>query len=250
MGQVDTIGEVLAQMRQLDTELDADDGVSWFNRLYLAVTQTVVDSVGQIPERAPGFLERLDVVFANLYFEALDAAAGDGVPRGYPFHAWKPLFARRRRRDIAPIQFAIAGMNAHINHDLALAVQVVWRERGIAIDRHAPEFQDFNAVNPLLERVEADVKVWLLTGALQELDRRFGPVDDVIAIWKVTNARDAAWTNSEVLSHLRDEGALERRYREVIDRTTGAWSRALLRPVGFFEGAPLIRLAPGGAPSG
>jgi hypothetical protein len=243
VANVNTIAQVLKRMKQIDKELGPDDGVKWFNRLYLAVTQAVVDNVDTVPQRAQGFLERLDVVFSNLYFDAFDAAAGrKRLPDDYRFRAWKPLFDRRHRPDIAPIQFALAGMNAHINHDLGLAVQDVCRERGVAVDRDSGEYRDYTAVNGLIERVERDVKVWLLTGALGELDRRFGPVDDVIAIWSVTAARDAAWTHSEVLSHLRDEGFIERHYREVLDRTTGAYSRALLRPVGFFDGAPLIPL--------
>jgi hypothetical protein len=243
VAHVNTIAEVLARMKALDAELPPTDGARWFNKLYLAVTQGVVDNIGSLHQRAPGFLERPDVVFANLYFDAFDAAAGHvRLPDSYPFRAWKPLFDRRHRRDIAPIQFALAGMNAHINHDLTLAAQDVCRERGVRVGRGTGEYRDYTAVNGLIERAERDVKVWLLTGALHEVDQRFGPVDDVIAIWSVTAARDAAWTHSEVLSHLNDTGFVERHYRDVLDRTTGAYSRALLRPVGFFAGAPLIPL--------
>ena len=243
MPPAQTIDDVLARMRALDSELGPDDGVRWFNRLYLAVTESVVDSLGDWPQRAPGFLKDLDIVFANRYFQAL-AAAGDGasLPAGYPHHAWKPLFASRHRRDVAPIQFAVAGMNAHINHDLALTVQDVCRARGVAVRHGSPEYDDFTSVNDLLQRVEAQVKAWLLTGALGELDRHFGPVDDLVAIWSVVKAREAAWTHGEVLSHFRDTGFVERNYRAVLDRTTGAYSRALLRPVGVFEGAPRFRI--------
>jgi hypothetical protein len=242
MPPAQTIDDVLARMQALDAELDPNDGVKWFNRLYLAVTQGVVDNLDGWPQQSPGFLEALDVVFANLYFEALDAA-GDGTPpAGYRFHAWKPLFERRHRRDIAPIQFALAGMNAHINHDLALGVQDVCRDRDVRVRHGSDEYDDYTSVNQLLERVEAQVKVWLLTGALAEVDRRFGPVDDIVAIWSVKHAREAAWTHAEVLSHMKDTGFVERHYREVLDRTTGAYSRALLQPVGFYEGAPLFQL--------
>jgi hypothetical protein len=243
VGHVNTIAQVLARMKKLDADLPPTDGVRWFNKLYMAVTQGVADNVGRMKQHAPGFLERLDVVFANLYFDALDAAAGHRhLPDSYPYRAWKPLFDRRQRRDIAPIQFALAGMNAHINHDLTLAAQDTCRDRGVGVKRGSGEYEDYTAVNTLIERVEREVKVWLLTGALGEVDRRFGPVDDIIAIWSVSAARDAAWTHAEVLSHLSDTGFVERHYRDVLDRTTGAYSRALLRPVGFFDGAPLIPL--------
>jgi hypothetical protein len=240
---VRTIEEVLARMVELDAALDSHDGVRWFNKLYLAVTQAVAGNRGKMKEASPGFLEQLDVSFANFYFDALDAAGGRSLPSDYPFHAWKPLLERRHRRDIAPIQFALAGANAHINHDLALGVQDVCRARGVRVSRDSGEYKDYRAVNGLIQQTEREVKAWLLTGALVEVDRHFGPVDDLVAIWSVTAARDAAWTHAEVLSHLSDTGFVERHYRGVLDRTTGAYSRALLRSVGVFEGAPLFRAA-------
>jgi hypothetical protein len=198
------------------------------------VTRGIAGWLTSNEQASPGFLERLDVLFGGKYFEALDAAsAGLG---DFPFHAWKPLFERRHRRDVAPLQFALAGMNAHINHDLAIGVQDVCGERDARPDRDAPEYQDYIAVNGLIKQTEAEVKAWLLTGAIGLLDRHFGPVDDVIAVWNVTQAREAAWTHAEVLYELSDTGFVERHYRDVLDRTAGLIGRAMLLPVGAFEG--------------
>ena len=238
-----TIAEVIERLTELDTELPPDDGVRWFNRLYLAVTRGVAKWLEDNDQASEGFLERLDVLFANMFFEALDAAqGGPDLPSEYPFHAWKPLFERRHRRDVAPLQFALAGMNAHINHDLALGVQQVCAEIGRRPERDSPEYQDYIAVNGLIETTEREVKVWLLSDALMELDRRFGPVDDAIVLWNIIQAREAAWTHAEVLWRLSDEGLVERSYREALDRTTGFIGRALMLPVGFVEGAPAIPL--------
>jgi hypothetical protein len=234
VAQAETIAEVIARLEQLETELPVDDGVRWFNRLYLEVTRGVQRWLADSDQAAPGFLERLDVLFGGKYFEALDAAAG-GLD-DYPFHAWKPLFERRHRRDVSPLQFALAGMNAHINHDLAIGVQDVCGERGVRPDRDAGEYRDYIAVNGLIKRTEAETKVWLLTGAIELLDRHFGPIDDAIAVWNVTAAREAAWTHAEVLYELSDTGFVERRYRDVLDRTAGLIGRAMLLPVGAFEG--------------
>ncbi len=242
MADATTLDEVLERLNRLEGELQPDDGVRWFNRLYLRVTEQVAEYVGTVPQAAPGFLERLDIVFANDYFAALEAADSRGadLPAGYEFHAWKPLFLRRFARDVAPIQFALAGMNAHINHDLALGVQQVCTEREVRPDRDAPEYDDYTAVNTLIKQTEEEVKVWLLTDCLKELDRRFGALDDLIVIWSLERARAAAWTHSEVLWLLSDEGIVEQNYREVLDRTAGAYSRALLKSVGVFEGGPVV----------
>jgi hypothetical protein len=230
----DTIADVIERLEQLDRDLHPDDGVYWFNRLYLAVTRSVSDWLAENDQAAPGFLERLDVLFGGKYFEAFEAATDD--LHGFPFRAWKPLFERRRRRDISPLQFALAGMNAHINHDLAIGVQDVCGERDMRPDRDGDEYTDYIAVNGLIEETEAEVKAWLLTGAIGLLDRHFGPIDDAIAVWNVTAAREAAWTHAEVLFELSDKGFVERRYRGVLDRTAGLIGRAILLPVGAFEG--------------
>lgn len=242
MADATTLDEVLERLNRLEEELPPHDGVRWFNRLYLRVTEHVAEYVNAVPQAAPGFLERLDIVFANVFFAALDAAESEGtdLPASYEFHAWKPLFFRRYARDIAPIQFALAGVNAHINHDLALAVQQVCTERRVRPDRDGPEFQDYIAVNSLIRQTEEEVEVWLLTDALKELDRRFGAVDDLIAIWSIEQARNAAWIHSEVLWLLSDEGSIEQNYRAVLDRTVGGYSRALLKSVGVFEGGRVV----------
>jgi hypothetical protein len=240
-GDAGTIDEVIERLEQLDRDLPPDDGVRWFNKLYLAVTVALDAWLRENEQASPGFLERLDVLFGNMYLRAFDAAEGLSARDldDFPYHAWKPLFERRFRRDVAPLQFALAGMNAHINHDLGIGVQDVCGELGVRPERGAAEYEDFIAVNGLIETTEDEVKAWLLTGALVELDRRFGPVDDAIAIWKVVQAREAAWTHGEVLFELSDRGIVERRYRGVLDRTTGFIGRAILLPVGAFEGGPV-----------
>src|ERR1035441_4840309 len=61
--------------------------------------------------RSPAWLSELDVRFATLYFNALKANAANQACPG----CWAAVFAARDKIDIAPIQFALAGMNAHTN---------------------------------------------------------------------------------------------------------------------------------------
>jgi hypothetical protein len=223
------IADVLARMEELDGSLAPGDGVRWFNRLYLEVTRAVAAREDAAPET---FLAELDVEFAGAYFRALDAT--DDMAR-LPYHAWKPLFEARRERDIAPVQFALAGMNAHINHDLAVGVCDVCVARGVEPRTGSPEHAEYLAVNPLIKDVEDRVKAWLLTDALADLDRDFGSVDDLIAIWSVERARDAAWIRAQVLWHLRALPALRDEYLDINDRATELASRGLLVPVGVLD---------------
>ncbi|HUP39553.1 MAG TPA: DUF5995 family protein, partial [Vicinamibacterales bacterium] len=122
--RAETVRDAVDIMTGLDRSLADADGLKWFNRLYLQVTLAVRDAVTTTTFRDPAFLAALDVVFANLYFDAV--AAGDADPSRAP-SAWRPLFECRRKAGILPLQFALAGMNAHINRDLPQGIVETYR---------------------------------------------------------------------------------------------------------------------------
>jgi uncharacterized protein DUF5995 len=224
------IADVVQRLKAIDESAPRSDGVACFARLYLAVTEGVgADLAGQ-GFGDPRFLETLDVQFAELFFAALDAYGRD--PASTP-SAWAPLFAQRSRRGIAPLQFALAGMNAHINRDLPVALVTTCRELGLDLREASREHADFERVDALLAEVERQVKSAYLTGWLAWVDRfahRFHRIDDVVAMWDVDRARDAAWTNAQALWALGDEPPLAGDYLVALDRMVGFASRGLLIP--------------------
>jgi hypothetical protein len=216
-----TIAQVVARMEAILSDLPKDDGVACFTRLYLAVTENVQVALKPRAFADPRFLERLDVVFANLFFAALQR----------PPRAWAPLFACRRQPDTAPIQFALCGMNAHINRDLPVALVRTAAELGVDLGRAARQHRDFTAINALLAATEAAVKRELATGIVHLADEALGKVDDRIAMWDVGRAREAAWVQGQILWRLRDLPPLSRRYLDTLDRTVGFAGRGLLVPL-------------------
>ena len=219
------VASVIARMNAIAAGLPADDGVARFNALYLAVTTEVEAQAAEGTFEDPEALVLLDVVFADLYFTAVDdSASGRAVNR-----AWAPLFEARAKRRIAPIQFALAGMNAHINHDLVLAIVETCRRLDRPVERDSPLHRDYVAVNRLLEQVEARVKGELLTGELKLADEALGRLDDVVAMWKVAHARHAAWTWAETLTELPEK--LREPFLATLSRTVGLAGRGLLVPV-------------------
>ena len=224
-----SVGGVLALMHALEETLPRRDGVRVFLRLYRAVTEDIHALVGPAGEYGdPRFVRWLDVVFAGLFFRALrDLSKRPAtVPK-----AWEPLFEARGRRKVAPIQFALAGMNAHINRDLPFALVQTWKARGIEPSRASVQYDDYGRINALLERTEERVKAELLTGALGHADRSLGHVDDVVAMWKVTKARECAWANGETLWALRGSRAAANQHALALDRIVGLAGRGLLLPV-------------------
>ena len=220
-----TVAEVVEIMEMLDRELSDADGLWWFNRLYLRVTLAVRSAVTTATFRDPAFLERLDVVFANLYFDAV--AAGDADPQAAP-SAWRPLFESRHKGGILSIQFAMAGMNAHINRDLPAGIVATYLATDGTPGHTGARYADFDKVNDLLEKVEAQIKNEFSTGIVGLVDSASGEVDDAVAMWKVRAARDTAWTNAEVLWALQTSPALRDTFFARLDRFAGFAGRGLL----------------------
>jgi hypothetical protein len=224
------VSEVVARLRRIAAALPPGDGVGAFTVLYLAVTEAVA------AEATPGgfedarFIRWLDVAFANLYFKALHQAllAAGPVPK-----AWAPLIEARERQGVIPLQFALAGMNAHINRDLPLALVTTCEARRVDLRDGSPQQRDFRRINPLLARVEGEVKAQLITDALRDFDVALGELDDVIALWNVERAREAAWTNAQALWALRGLPHLRAEFVNALDRMVGFAGRGVLRPVGL-----------------
>ncbi|HMI98278.1 MAG TPA: DUF5995 family protein [Gaiellaceae bacterium] len=229
---------MIERLRQL-AEGPRGDGVAAFSALYLRVTEGVDEGLGATTFEEPNFVTQLDITFANLFFDALDAYMRN--PASAP-HAWVPLFEQRSRRRIEPLQFALAGMNAHINRDLPVAVVSTCTALRVELLRESREHADFERVNTLLAAVEANVRRAYLTGWVAFVDRLlhpFGHLDDVLAIWSVESARDAAWANAETLWSLRNEPALAGAFLETLDKTIGFAGRGLLVPT--VSWLPVVR---------
>jgi hypothetical protein len=131
-------------------------------------------------------------------------------------------------------------MNAHINRDLPVALERLAEPDGRYPSRDGGRYRDFARVNDILERVEGSVAASLATGLLGEIEQALGDLDNVVAMWKVRKAREAAWTNGEVLWHLRSTPVLGREFLARLDSTTGFASRGLLLPT------PGVAARPGG----
>lgn len=221
------IARVIERMTAIAAALAPDDGVARFNDLYLAVTREVAREAVDDSFEDPRFLSTLDVVFADRYFAAMnDSDQGTPVAR-----AWAPLFQARARSGVAPIQFAFAGMNAHINFDLCVALVDTCAALGLSPDRDSAQHRDYLRVNAILERVEEEVKARFATGLVGVADEALGRLDDMVAMWKVARARDCAWTHAQALWELRELPSLYKDYLAALGGLVGLAARGLLIPI-------------------
>lgn len=216
------IADVIARMQAIDALLPASDGLKWFNRLYLMVTQQVDLHPPGGAWQSPAWLTRLDVVFAGLYFSAVaDFLSGGSVPE-----AWSALFEVRHSAVIDRIQFALAGMNAHINHDLALALVATDVELAVIPAPGSPEFADYQSVNGLLNTVMPSALTTLATDTLGVLAEDTGKIGRLLAFWDICSARDLAWNFAD---HLRTLTGIPRDVALTTqDNLTGVIGRAIL----------------------
>lgn len=228
MSMPSTVAGVVERLREIDTALDPDDGVATFNRVYLAVTEqvaTLLDGTpGSSPFRDDAMLADLDVRFACLWLHAYDAAAaGHRTPT-----AWAPLFEARRGGRL-PVQYALAGMNSHIEHDLPLAVVRTCQARGL---EPSEVHRDYEAVNGVLAQVESRVRRTFLDDVGRAVDDRLGPVVHLVSSWNIDKARDLSWVSVETIWALRESRFLLGRYLSALGHTVGMTSRTLLTPLG------------------
>jgi hypothetical protein len=196
-----------------------DDGVRHFNGLYTDVTREVAHRLAAGRFEEPVFMTTLDVEFAGLYLEAVRSPTT--APR-----AWQVLF-EKRYRSLAPLRFALAGMNAHINRDLAVALDITATKLDIALERDSARCRDFLRINGILSDLMVQAKAELFSPLDRLADTALGPLDDLGEAWSIIVARDNAWIHGALLHRLTDPAARDDALRSM-DRTAALIGRLLL----------------------
>jgi len=220
---VTSVPGAIARMEAIGAALEAADGLACFNRMYLDVTRQVNSELGQGFFADPAFMTQLDVAFANLYFAAADAA---DTPASVPL-AWRPLAEQRATAGIEPVQFALAGMNAHINHDLPIAVVSTCTALATAPEA-GPHFADYQKVDQLLDAAEQSIRQSFESAPELAVDRHLSAVANLVASWSINNARDLAWNNCLLLWAVRDDPLARGLLLDSLAAATALASRMLL----------------------
>jgi hypothetical protein len=222
-----TVDGVLAALEAIDGLFGPGDGLKWFNWLYLAVTKAVKARVANGGFADPAWLAELDVRFARLYLSALRTSLGGGKAPG----CWEALFTRRGDTRIARIQFALAGINAHINHDLAAAVVDTWESAGVGVDGTETHYQDYTSVNSTLDSLVEDAKKTLHVRLLGDALPAASTLEDTAAAWNVCAARETAWRNAQHLWNLRAVPGAGAVFLDGLDGFATVIGKVLLVPV-------------------
>ncbi|MDQ0938228.1 DUF5995 family protein [Streptomyces turgidiscabies] len=212
------VDHVVSRMRALEAQLPPRDGLAVFNRVYLAVTEAFDRHLeaGAFPDAEAAIT--LDVRFAELY---LRVAEDRHAPA-----CWRPLLQFRRHPGVRPMQFALAGINAHIGHDLALAVVDSCR----TLDCEPADLEDeFESVGDLLVSLEERIREELMPGP--DLLQIADPLTHLLGAWSMERARAATWSAARALWALRRLPDLAEEFTDRLDAAVGFASRMLLTPL-------------------
>jgi hypothetical protein len=136
-----TIGQVIDHLdHAIERCIRERSRLGYFATLYRNVTARVRDEIAAGRFEDGRRMERLDVIFANRYLDALYQ-----FWRGAPTTAsWSVAFRTARLRSPIILQHILLGMNAHINLDLAIAAVETCGCELAGLER------DFNEITVLL----------------------------------------------------------------------------------------------------
>jgi hypothetical protein len=220
---VTSIPAAIARMEAIEQSLPASDGLACFDRMYLEVTRSVDAHLSQDYFADPAFMTRLDVNFANLY---LAAAACADQPPAAP-QAWRPLMERRSMPGIESIQFALAGMNVHINHDLPLAIVTTCSDLGTE-PTAGTIHTDYQKIDQILDGAEESIRRSFESNVELAVDHRLQAVENLVGTWSINDARDLAWNNALLLWEVRDASVARDLFLRGLAAATELAARTLL----------------------
>ena len=227
-----SIDEVLAALDAIiDRAYEERDRAGYFASLYRGVTTAVKAGIASGSFEDGPRMQRLDVVFANRYLDALHRYRS-GEPLSL---CWRAAFDAVKHRRVVIVQHLLLGMNAHINLDLGIAAAEVCP--GSALPGLE---QDFNAINTVLASLETGVEaeVCSLSPWIDRLDHVDPNAGRVVANFSIDRARECAWRTAQRLSVL--EGAERDAAIAEIDAEIALLAHLVERPVGVAINLNLV----------
>ncbi len=137
---LESLESVIRAMEELEELLEQEDFDSMkpFLQAYLKITREVKKEKQRGGFDHPKALEKLDIRFAQLYFNAVRKYIKEGEKKS----PWNTYFNYIERDDSRPLIELVLGINAHINSDLAQALH----ETGYS------HTEDFKKVDEILLR--------------------------------------------------------------------------------------------------
>ncbi len=209
---VATIQEVIDQMDALLARWEPrGDYLAVFVRSYRIITIEMQRAIAAGEFEDPNWMERLDIIFAQEYFDAVEAyELGEGRIPG----CWNLTFDLAREKRGTVLQDLTLGMVAHIVHDLPIALFKV----GIGSSHRQSRRRDHEVANDVLGRSIGEVQTEISSHysfVLGFLDRLTGGIDEILTDTGIRATRDRAWTRAVALADAPSQSVRDELLREL-----------------------------------
>ena len=224
--RVTTIPEFLTRLGQIKAAInDPTDGVSCFNDLYTTITSRVYQGTQTGFFGDPAYITALDVAFANRYLDALrDHDAGKHTP-----DPWRVLIDRRADHAVQSLQFAAAGVNAHINFDLPHAVLEVWEGPQGPGPKNMAQHDTYQKVDQIFAGEMDNLRHKFETANEKQWDKgRLDKLLNLVGDLLVDGTRDVAWKEASHMWAFRAFGPVDALYMKGLEASVGAMGDAML----------------------
>jgi hypothetical protein len=172
----------------------AGDRRALFADTYVRMTRAMQDAVDAREFVDNAWVARLVDRFADYYFVAVDAHGAVAGPAPTCPLVWREAFDACTRTDVNELQTILLGINAHINHDLALALADVLEDWPTLDDAtRAVRLADHGRVNTIIGRTVDEVQADVLERA-----------DPMIGVVDVLLGRMDEWLFARLAAHYRE----------------------------------------------
>jgi hypothetical protein len=200
--------------------------IGYFAVLYRRMTVAVKIGIEKNQFEDGARMEKLDVVFANRYFEAFDLVQKKVTTT----KAWHSAFEATKSNEITVIQHLLLGINAHINLDLGIAASNISKKEDILKLE-----KDFKQINTIISALIDDTKlqlskIWLPFRIFTVLLKT---ESDGIINFSINVARTFSWENAKILTNLEDKNKLN--HINEMDKNVAFLADKIVNPKWFMK---------------
>lgn len=232
---IDMLDEIMQQATKNNSPL------GYFPALYRKVTIEIRRRIQCEQFEDCTRMERLDVAFANRYFQAYhDYHQGKAISQ-----SWEIAFEASKDEKVSVLQHLFLGINAHICLDLGVASAQLLPGKAIFTLKN-----DFDLVSEVLasmtDFVQEDVAdFWK---PMKIIDVMGGKYDEKFADWVIHSARKQAWEVATSF-HTQAESA-HLAIIDQVDAATAATAHKLWKPnIPAFMLSQVVRMGEKGSPA-
>lgn len=219
-----SIEEVIKRLDEIiEVEESQASALAYFAILYRHMTNRVLQGIRTNKFQDADRMVRLDIAFAQRYFDAYDAFKSNRPLT----QSWQLAFSACAQNGPIVLQHLLLGINAHINLDLAIAAALVAPKD--SIHQLRSDFDQINVViAELLDEVQAKLqRIWW---PLRYLRRIVNDQQEPVINFSIASARKASWGNAVALAEIAEPIQARETYIRNLDLVVARLAKGILQP--------------------